>query len=70
MTKAQKTAALTGGQMTPHMLRRSEVIKLTGLSDSTIWRMEAKGTFPKRVQLSVRRVGWRYSEVSKWLEAA
>jgi len=40
----------------------------TGLSDSTIWREEREGRFPRRVQIS-NRVGWYEDEVEKWIES-
>ena len=43
-----------------------EVKELTGLSESTISRMEKKGMFPARRQLSTRRVGWLREEVIQW----
>jgi prophage regulatory protein len=46
-----------------------EVTNLTGLSRVTIWRMEQRGAFPKRIALSPRRVGWREDEISEWLES-
>ena len=49
------------------ILRIQEVIEMTGLSRTTIWRMERKGEFPARVQLGVSSVGWRFSEVNEWM---
>lgn len=49
-------------------LRKPEVFKLTGLSDTTIWRMEKRGEFPQRRQLSQRAVGWRSDEVFSWMK--
>lgn len=39
------------------------VYATTNLSDTTIWRLEKAGKFPKRIQLSPRRVGWLESSV-------
>lgn len=52
-----------------YYLRFPEVKGVTGLSRSTIWRMEANGSFPKRYQLSTNSVGWKSSEISLWLES-
>ena len=52
----------------PMILRLPEVCKTTGLSKTTIWRMVKAGTFPPPVQLSPRAVGWRRSDIEKWLE--
>ena len=45
------------------ILKTNEVVKIIGLSKVTIWRMERSGTFPKRINLSDRRVGWVESEI-------
>lgn len=52
---------------TDRILRAREVQELTGLSRTTIWRMERKGEFPARVPLSAGSVGWRLSEVEGWM---
>ena len=51
------------------ILKTNEVVKIIGLSKVTIWRMERSGTFPKRINLSDRRVGWIESEILEWLES-
>lgn len=51
----------------PFLIRLRGLIEMTGLSKSTIYRLEAAGQFPARVKLSERLVGWRSEEVSKWL---
>ena len=38
------------------------------LSDTTVWRMERKGLFPKRINLAENRVGWFEDEVEAWQE--
>lgn len=43
--------------------------QVTGLSKSTIWRLERAGQFPHRIQLSPGRVGYRRSEVEEWLDS-
>ena len=49
------------------LLRFGEVRQRTGLSRSTIWRMERSGVFPKRVKVSVNVVAWREDEVTEWI---
>ena len=51
------------------ILKTNEVVKIIGLSKVTIWRMERSGTFPKRINLSDRRVGWIESEIFEWLDS-
>lgn len=49
------------------LLRFGEVRQRTGLSRSTIWRMERSGVFPRRIKVSVNVVAWREDEVSEWI---
>lgn len=49
------------------ILRRKQVEAATGLSRSTIYdRLRAK-TFPPRVQLGPRAVGWRAGDIDAFL---
>ncbi len=50
-------------------IRRREVQQLTGLSQTTLWRLEKAGTFPRRRRLSSHAVGWPLSEIEAWLSA-
>ena len=47
-------------------IRDEECGRLSGLSRTTRWRLEARGKFPKRRQLSENAVGWLLSEVLAW----
>src|SRR5581483_3429708 len=52
------------------LLRIDEVKKLTGLGRTTIWELELLGEFPRRRRRSGARgraVGWRASEVARWI---
>jgi prophage regulatory protein len=50
------------------ILRKRDVLKRTGLSDTTIWRLERAGKFPQRMQLTeAGSVGWREDEVERWV---
>jgi len=53
--------------MNDHVLRVPDVVKKTGLSRGTIWRMEKQGKFPSRVKLTDYAIGYRNSEVETWL---
>lgn len=48
-------------------LREEQVLEVTTLSHATLWREIKAGRFPKQVRLSPGRVGWRASEVNRWL---
>lgn len=50
------------------ILRKHELRKATGLSDSTVWRLEQAGQFPRRIKLSKSAVGWLQSQVDLWLK--
>ena len=52
------------------MLRANDVVRLTGLSLSTLKRMVLAGRFPKPMHLSPRRIGWPTRDVKAWLDAA
>lgn len=47
-------------------LRIDDVLQMTGLSRSTVYRKVTDGTFPRQVQLSERCIGWRLSDVELW----
>jgi len=50
-------------------IRIADIKEYTGLSASSIWRLEYKGVFPKRRQLGGRAVGWLRCEVDEWLQS-
>ncbi|MET3993346.1 prophage regulatory protein [Bradyrhizobium sp. S3.9.2] len=51
------------------ILLENEVSHLTRLSPVTIWRLERKGLFPRRVKLCAKRVGWVEREILAWIGA-
>ena len=51
------------------ILRMPEVLKLTGLSKATIYRMMKEGAFPKQYRLSARAVGWPTYSVCAWIKS-
>ena len=50
-----------------YFLTLSQTCDVINLSRSTIYRMEKKGLFPKRIQLSPQRKGYRTSDLKKWV---
>ncbi len=50
------------------IILEKEARSITGLSKSTRLRLEKAGKFPRRRKLSKNRIGWKASEVQKWLE--
>ncbi len=54
---------------TGRLLRLSEVVVLTGLSRSSIYRKMRDGSFPEPLKIGMRAVRWRKSEIEAWLAA-
>lgn len=49
------------------ILRLPEVIELTGYKRASIYNFMADGTFPQRVRIGLRAVGWDSQAVEKWV---
>lgn len=55
--------------VTDRLIRFPEVRQLTGLSRSTIWRMENEGRFPHHVNISPSIAGWWASDIETFLNS-
>src|SRR5215211_6702231 len=64
MPRSAKEAFMGGTTI----LRLGEVKRRTGLSTSDIYRGQTARTFPQRVALGARGVGWLEHEVDAWIE--
>lgn len=51
------------------VLRTHQVLELTGLKKSTVYRFVKDGEFPQPIQLGPKLLGWFEDEVTAWLEA-
>jgi prophage regulatory protein len=51
------------------LLRFAAVRARTGLSRSTIWRLERRGSFPRHRRISANAVAWVEEEVHNWIRA-
>ncbi len=51
------------------IVRMAEVMRLTGLSKSTIHRRYRAGTFPRPLRLGPQSIGWLREELVEWLES-
>jgi prophage regulatory protein len=49
------------------ILRERQVVERTGLSRSTLWRLERRGHFPARRRIAPGAVGWLESEIDEYL---
>ena len=54
--------------MEQKILRLPNVKALTGLSRSTIYLLMSEGSFPKKIDLRGRAIGWVSSEINQWIE--
>ena len=52
---------------TDKLLRFPQVKEITGLSRTTLWRLEKAGKFPKSRAISSRMTVWLESEVLAWI---
>lgn len=51
------------------ILRKHQVLELTGLARSTLYLYIKRGEFPAQVKLGSKIVGWLESEVNEWINA-
>jgi prophage regulatory protein len=51
----------------PRLLRFRTVQERTGLSRSTIWRLEQRGAFPRHRRISTNTVAWVEEEITAWI---
>ncbi len=57
---------------TNRILRKKEVLHLTGISSATLYRLISKGAFPLSKKLtgdSGRAVGWLESDINNWVNS-
>ena len=57
--------------ISPCIVRRHQVLKMTGLSKSTLYRRIKTGAFPEPFRLGgpdSAAVGWKETDVMKWLD--
>ncbi|EHH1035573.1 AlpA family transcriptional regulator [Vibrio parahaemolyticus] len=51
-----------------HLLNLKEVIYVTGLGRSSIYKFMDEGHFPKSVSIGGRSVMWSESDIQEWIE--
>lgn len=54
------------GELEDRILPWSQVKVISGLSRTTVWRLQKTGDFPASVQVSPNRMGWWQSELLEW----
>lgn len=50
------------------LINRRTLLKMIPLSDRTIYNLEQRDEFPKRIVLTSRSVAWDLAEVENWIE--
>jgi len=50
------------------IIRPSELQRLTGLSRTTIWRLEKQGEFVPKIFLTNTSRGYRRADIERWIE--
>ena len=54
--------------MEPILIRINDVVKLTSLSRSSIYRMIGSNEFPKQICVGSRQARWSRLEVEEWCQ--
>ncbi len=54
--------------MASRILRLPTVLLRTGLSRSTVYVRVAEGTFPRQLSLGPNTVGWRETDIDRWID--
>jgi prophage regulatory protein len=52
---------------TIRLYRLPEVMQMTGLARSTIYKVMALGKFPKQIHLTDQCVAWRRADIEVWI---
>ncbi|MHA2937992.1 helix-turn-helix transcriptional regulator [Vibrio sp. RC27] len=50
-------------------IRLTEVLKLTGLSRTTVYKYIYQGSFPRNIKIGPRAVVWIEGEIDLWIKA-
>lgn len=61
------TAPSVSFNKTDRFLRLPAVLSRVGLSRATLYRKIRDGSFPRQVAISANGVGWRESDISRWM---
>ncbi len=61
-----RDVSVSPGDLEDRLLPWSQVKVISGLSRTTVWRLQKTGDFPAAVQMSPNRVGWWQSEILAW----
>ncbi|MGK2285106.1 helix-turn-helix transcriptional regulator [Pedomonas sp. V897] len=51
------------------LINRRKLHAMIPLCERTIFNMEQRGEFPRRIALTTRNVAWDLAEIEEWIEA-
>lgn len=51
------------------LLRLKDVLKLVAMSKTTVYKLVKMELFPQQVELGIRCVAWRESDILAWIKA-
>lgn len=51
------------------VLQLTEVLKVTSLKKTALYKMIEEGSFPRQIKLTKRRVGWKKSAIIDWIDS-
>lgn len=51
------------------LINRKKLQAMIPLAERTIYNMEQRGEFPRRIALTSRNVAWDLAEIEEWIEA-
>ena len=51
------------------LIGKKTLLQMIPLCDRTIYNMEQRGEFPKRIALTRRNVVWDLADIEKWIES-
>ncbi|HEX7642587.1 MAG TPA: AlpA family phage regulatory protein [Noviherbaspirillum sp.] len=51
------------------LINRKKLLAMIPLSERTIFNMEQRGEFPRRIVLTSRNVAWDLAEIEEWIES-
>lgn len=51
------------------LINRKKLLAMIPLATRTIYNMEQRGEFPRRIALTSRNIAWDLAEIEEWIEA-
>ena len=61
-------APIKSKMKTKVLINRKTLLAMIPLSQRTIYNLEQRGDFPRRIALTSRNVAWDLSEIEAWIE--